>query len=398
MMFRLLIMMLGIGGLLCGGFAARAEVTPLFENRIMPAVTADTSAAQVSEDDEDDEYDADDEETEFDENDEEFDEVYTVEEYVAALEGKNFRNPNMQYGKSSDVSEVVKNALMFDMKPVTAQDAKNPEKVKLVYIMKGEKAISEMMENGENCLAYVDDAINERAIINDDIDTENLQYKYVCESRVSTVSKEPVEVCEGEDIADVIKDYKECVLSLSVEDSDLVDKLADCKKQIDEYKTGHCQTETNVETSVECGGKRYFTVKDANNKGIMYIPLERSGDYYKVSPDMAGLEYQRVVEKLLDKYGPATHSIRRKHYGDLEHCSNLASYVDFQETGRINRYYSDTYYWKDKNWIVRCQVVFNNEVVRPLDDTPVKYVSTIYINRHALENTSRKDEEIDILP
>jgi hypothetical protein len=258
--------------------------------------------------------------------------------------------------------------------------------------MKGEKAINEMLENGESCLAYVDDAINERVIINDDIDIENLQYKYVCESRVSTVSKEPTEVCAGGDIADVIKSYKDCVLGLSIEDADFIDKLADCKKQIDEYKTGHCQTETNIETSVECGGKRYFTMKDANNKGIMYIPLEKSGNYYKVSPDMVGLEYKRVVEKLQDKYGPATYSVRRKHYGDLEHCSNLASFVDFQETGRINRYYSDTYYWIDKNWIVRCQVVFNNEVVQPLDDTPVKYVSTIYINKHALENPLDKEE------
>lgn len=386
MIFKLLMVMLGTGSLLCGGFSARAEVNYLFENQIMTADKIDASVAQIVENKED-----------FNDNDEEFDEVYTVEEYVAALEGKRFKNPHMQYGESQDVSEVVKNTLIFDIKPVTAQDTKKPENMNFVYILKGEKAINEMLENGESCLAYVDDAINERAIINDDIDTDNLQYKYVCESRVSRVSKEPVEVCKGEDIADVIKSYKECVLGLNIEDSDLVDKLADCKKQIDEYKTEHCQTETNVETSVGCGGKRYFTVKDADNKGIMYIPLEKSGDYYKVSPDMAGLEYQRVVEKLLDKYGPATYSVRRKHYGDLEHCSNLASYVDFQETGRINRYYSDTYYWNDKNWIVRCQVIFNNEVVRPLDDTSVKYVSTIYINKHALENVSKKAEENNML-
>lgn len=327
------------------------------------------------------------------ENKDEYDDVYTPEEYVSAVEGIRFKNPYMEYGESHNISEVIKDALTFKVQNITAQDAKNPDALNFVYIMRGERALAEMLDNGENCMAYIDDAINERVISNGDINTEDLQYKYVCESRVSTVSKNPVEVCEGEDMAEVLQEYKECIVSLDIEDSEMVEKMADCKKPIEAYKEQHCQVETNVETSVECNGKRYFTVRYSDNEGIMYIPLERIGNQYRVSPDMVGLEYRQAVEKLQDMYGPATQSIRRKHYADMKHCSNLASFADFQETGRIDRYYSDTYYWNDKNWIVRCQVVFAPDVVRPVYNSPVKYVSTIYINKHALNDNTRKTGE-----
>ena len=309
----------------------------------------------------------------------------SLEAYLQDVQGKRFKNPYMEYGPSRDVTDILKKELKVESHAHYQNGDKSAEMMNFVYIMRDDRALSEMVENGDECLAYVKDALNESFLFEADLKEDDIQYKYVCENRVSKVSTDPIEVCENVGIADVLDEYHECIFDLSIDDTAMVDKLADCKKIIDDYKSQYCQMESNVETSVGCDGKRYFSVINQSKRGVMYVPLAKSGTQYRVAPDFVGLEYREAVEKLLEKYGPATFSVRRTHYKDIKHCSNLASYADYVETGHIDRYISDTYYWVDKRWIVRSQLVFDPEVVRPLKDTPVKYVSIIYINKKALD-------------
>lgn len=319
--------------------------------------------------------------------------------YLKAIRGEQFRHPSMVYAKSADITK-------FKAAGVPVEDIAGGK----CTLTKRSVDLPFMKKITGECVAYMPDAYSESFMFTDAKNgASGTEYGYYCNNMQKEERRKRTydENCENrKKIA-----YINCLKSI-----DTVDGLAKvaamqtCQELDQTFEDRFCSHRDETYFVEDCAGDGFIVGMNGYNQPTIIVPFANKDGFASVSPNLREIPYKRIVEAMYEKYGAATLSVRRKNTRKDE-CSGTAGIHEYINTVVLERecqsgnfahysqddcrhlktFYSDTYYWLAKPWVLRIQVIFPEGTDKITDNTEVSYLSTIFMN---WDNYTAQDEYV----
>ncbi len=325
-----------------------------------------------------------------------------LRDYLKALKGTKFEHPSMKYAKTADLSKFKISGLDF-----------NDIATRKVKLSDYEPDMSFLKTITGDCWAHIPDAYRESFMFSDAKNGSwNTKYGYYCDNIVTETHTRRIyeDNCESRKRIS----YLNCLKSIDHADGlAKVEVMQACQANYQNFEDMFCQYREVPYTVTKCKGKGFLLGTNHYENIVSIVPFGLYNDQPSVSPDVRYLSYKQIVENLLKEYGPATVSIRRKNI-KKNGCSGICdihefintnvlqkecqtkNFVNFEKSDcqKLKTYYSDTYYWLDKPWMLRVQIIFPDGLEAIKDQSRVAYISTVYINWENFEAQDKYAAEI----